>query len=330
MHNPGVQPDVIKKHVARHIVSIDRNIDKYGAITDESIKDLHDAFSWLPQLRPQFTAGRSHVAENRRRYMNSHYELEKLRDIAEEDIVRLLAHRAPGEEYKAIHPPLEEMVEPDCAVRQMVEPTEGAKAGDRIKYVQYTDSMFFAPITPYLRAQNAYIRYRGVDIGVYSGRTIIEGRERDIEKIAKEQINSVLFDVARTGLRGRRVYGHSVRLDADGMMYDALRRWSVDERTKEVTYVKDMIGGAMDKEVVMGKPLPEADLLKKTAMYRNAQGGVWQEADDPESMDVCAEIHWKRTVGGFQPWKNISEIKGGKKDIGVKNLKLFVPRGGVE
>jgi CHAT domain-containing protein len=47
-------------------------------------------------------------------------------------------------------------------------------------------------------------------------------------------------------------------------------------------------------------------------------------------MDVCAEIHWKRTVGGFQPWKNISEIKGGKKDIGVKNLKLFVPRGGVE
>jgi hypothetical protein len=65
-------------------------------------------------------------------------------------------------------------------------------------------------------------------------------------------------------------------------------------------------------------------------MYRNAQGGVWQEVDDPESMDVCAEIHWKRTVGGFQPWKKISDIKGGKKDVGVKNLKLFVPRGGVE
>ena len=121
----------------------------------------------------------------------------------------------------------------------------------------------------------------------------------------------------------------AVRLDADGMMFDALRRWSVDERTKEVTYVKDMIGGAMDKEVVMGKPLPEADLLKRTCMYRNAQGGVWQEEDDPESMDVVAEIHWKRTVGGFQPWKKISEMKGGKKDIGVKNLKLFVPRGGV-
>lgn len=278
---------------------------------------------------PQYCQGKTHIADTRRKYMNPNVKLEKLRDIAEEDIVRLLAHRAPGEEYKSIHPPLEEMEEPDCAVRQMVEPTEGAKAGDRIRYVQYTDSMFFSPITPYLRAQSAFNRYRGIDPGVLSGRVIIEARERDVEKIAKETLDSELFDTARTGLRGRTVHGHAVRLDADGMMFDALRRWSVDERTKEVTYVKDMIGGAMDKEVVLGKPLPEADLLKRTCMYRNAQGGVWQEEDDPESMDVCAEIHWKRTVGGFQPWKKISEIKGGKKDIGVKNLKLFVPRGGV-
>ena len=277
----------------------------------------------------QYCQGKTHIADTRRKFMNPDVKLEKLRDIAEEDIVRLLAHRAPGEEYKSIHPPLEEMEEPDCAVRQMVEPTEGAKAGDRIRYVQYTDSMFFSPITPYLRAQSAFNRYRGIDPGVLSGRTIIESRERDIEKIAKETVDCEFYDTARTGLRGRTVHGHAVRLDADGMMFDALRRWSVDERTKEVTYVKDMIGGAMDKEVVMGKPLPEADLLKRTCMYRNAQGGVWQEEDDPESMDVCAEIHWKRTVGGFQPWKNISQIKGGKKDVGVKNLKLFVPRGGV-
>ena len=26
----------------------------------------------------------------------------------------------------------------------------------------------------------------------------------------------------------------------------------------------------------------------------------------------------------------MSEIKGGKKEVGVKDLKLFVPRGGVE
>ena len=278
---------------------------------------------------PQFTAGSSHVAETRRKYMDPDYNLEKLRDIEEEDVVRLLAHRAPGEEYKSIHPPLEEMEEPDCVVRQMVEPTEGAKAGDRIKYVQFTDSMQFAPITPRQRACSAYNRYRGVDIGVSSGGTILMARERDIEKIAKELIDSETFDTARTGLRGRRVHGHSVRLDANGMMFDALRRWARDERTGEVSYVKDMIGGAMDKEVTLGKPMSEDDLRKRTTMYRNARGGVWQEVDDPESMDVCAEIHWKRTVGGFQPWKKMEEIKGGKRDIGVKDLKLFFPIRGV-
>ena len=279
---------------------------------------------------PQFWPGSSFVAENRRKYMNPEYKFEKLRDIPEEDVVRLLAHRAPGEEYKSIHPPLEEMEEPECAVREMVEPTEGAKAGDRIRYNQFTDSMFFAPITPRQRAVAYYCRWRGIDVGVLSGRTIIEARERDVEKIAKELLDSETYDTARTGLRGRTVHGHAVRLDERGMMFDALRRWAFDESTGEVKYVKDMIGGAMDKEVVLGKPLPEDELRKRTTMYRNAQGGVWQEADDPESMDVCSEIHWKRTVAGFQPWKKIAEVKGGKKDVGVKDLKLFVPRGGVE
>ncbi len=279
---------------------------------------------------PQYTAGKSHVADNRRKYMDPGYKLEKLRDIAEEDVVRLLAHRAPGEDYKSIHPPLEEMEEPECAVREMVEPTEGAKAGDRIRYMQWTDSMQFAPITPRQRAWAGYNRYRGVDIGVLSGRTITEGRERDIEKMTKEQLDSELTDTARTGMRGRTVHGHAVRLDEHGMMFDALRRWSQEPDTGDVRYVKDMIGGAMDKEVTLGKPLPEDELLKRTTMYRNAAGGLWQEEDDPESMDVCMQIHWKRTVGGFQPWRKMSEIKGGKKDIGVGKFKLYVPRGGVE
>ena len=280
---------------------------------------------------PQFTAGSSHIAENRRNYMDRNYTLEKLRDIEEEDVVRLLAHRAPGEEYKSIHPPLEEMEEPECAVREMVEPTEGAKAGDRIRYVRFIDSMQFAPITPRQRAWSAYNRYRGVDIGVSSGSTIIEARERDIEKISKELIDGETFDTARTGLRGRTVGGHAIRLDENGMMFDALRRWAMDERTGEVSYGKDMIGGVMDKEVVLGKPLPEDELHKRTTMYRWNPGreGFWQEVDDPESMDVTAWIHWKRTVGGFQPWKKMEEIKGGKKDVGVKDLKLFFPIRGV-
>ena len=52
LHNPGVPPDLIKKHVARHIDIIDKNIEKYGAITDDSIKDLHAVLSRLPRLNP--------------------------------------------------------------------------------------------------------------------------------------------------------------------------------------------------------------------------------------------------------------------------------------
>ena len=279
---------------------------------------------------PQYVAGTSHVAENKRKFANPEYKLEKLRDIAEEDVVRLLAHRAPGEEYKSIHPPLEEMEEPECVVREMVEPTEGAKAGDRLRYVQFTDSMQFAPLTPRWRPMVYYNRYRGIDVGVLSGRTIIEGRERDVEKISKELLDSETFDTARTGLRGRTVHGHAVRLDERGMMFDALRRWATDPSTGEVKYVKDMIGGAMDKEVTLGKPLPDDELLKRTTMYRNAAGGLHIEEDDPECVDVTAEIHWKRTVAGFQPWKKMADIPGGKKDVGVGKFKLFTPRGGVE
>ena len=278
---------------------------------------------------PQFTFGKSHVANTRRKYMDPKKKLEKLRDVPEEDVVRLLAHRAPGEAYKSIHPPIEEMEEPECAVREMVKPTPGAAAGDRIRYVQFTDSMQFAPITPRMRAMMYYNRWRGIDAGVLSGRTIVEARERDVEKLTKELLDSETFDTARTGLRGRTVHGHSVRLDERGMMFDALRRWAFDATTGEVKYVKDMVGGAMDKEVTLGKPLPDEELKKRTAMYRNAMGGVWMEGDDPELADVVSEIHWNRTWGGFQPFIKREQIKGNK-GIGVKAMKLYVPRGGVE
>lgn len=278
---------------------------------------------------PQFTPGKSIIGENRRKFMDPSKKLEKLRDISEEDVVRLLAHRAPGEEYKSIHPPIAEMEEPECAVREMVEPTEGAKAGDRIRYVQFTDSMQFGPTTPRMRPMMWYNRHRGIDVGVLSGRTIMEGRERDIEKITKEYLDNETYDTARSGLRGRSVHGHSLRLDPNGIMFDALRRWAYDEKAGVVKYVKDMVGGAMDKEVTLGKPLPEADLKKRTTMFRNAQGGVWMEGDDPEVADVISEIHWNRTCGGFQPFTKRSDIKGNK-DVGVKGMKLYTPRGGVE
>ena len=207
----------------------------------------------------------SHVAESTRMSTYPEYSLWKLGVIKERDVVKLLAHRARKEEWKRIHSPLEGMVKPEYTVREMVEPTEGAKAGDRIRYVQFTGSMQSAPRTPYPRAGVAYNRYKGIDTGVLTGRTITEARERDIEKIAKE----------------------------------------------------------MDKEVTLGKPLPEDELLKRTMMYRNAAVGLWQEEDDLKSMDVTSEIHWKRTVAGFQPWKKVAEIKSRKKDVGVKDLELF-------
>ena len=46
-------------------------------------------------------------------------------------------------------------------------------------------------------------------------------------------------------------------------MFDALCRCT-RESTKGVKYVKDMIGGVMDKEVTLGKSLPEDKLLKGT------------------------------------------------------------------
>ena len=277
---------------------------------------------------PQFTPGNSIIGQNRRKFMDPSKKLEKLRDVAEEDVVRLLGHRAPGEAYKSIHPPIEELEEPDCSVREMVKPTPGAAAGDRIRYVQFTDSMFFAPATPRIRPMMWYNRYRGVDPGVLSGRTIIEARERDVEAISKEYIDNETFDTAKTGLRGRTVHGHSIRLDEDGVMFDALRRWA-REPNGDIKYVKDMVGGAMDKEVLLGKPLSDDELRKRTTTFRNAQGGTWMEEDDPEVGDVVSEIHWNRTWGGFQPFIARSDIAGDK-GVGVKGMKLYTPRGGVE
>jgi methyl-coenzyme M reductase gamma subunit len=41
----------------------------------------------------------------------------QLREISDEDVVKILGHRAPGEEYPSVHPPLEERDEPEDAVR---------------------------------------------------------------------------------------------------------------------------------------------------------------------------------------------------------------------
>jgi methyl-coenzyme M reductase gamma subunit len=248
--------------------------------------------------KPQFGPGSSVVAENRRKYMNPGYKLEKMRDLSDEDIVLLMGHRAPGAAYPTSHPPLAEQQEPDCPVRKLVTATDGAKAGDRVRYIQFTDSMFFAPTHPYERSYLESYRFRGVDPGTLSGRQIVECRERDLEKYAKELVNTELFDPARTGIRGATVHGHSLRLAEDGMMFDMLQRCVLDKKSNMVKYVKNQIGEPLDKEVKAGKPNDDKWLKAHTTIYK--LGGV-PYRDDAETIEWVQRIHSLRTKYGFMP-----------------------------
>lgn len=246
----------------------------------------------------QFYPGTSKVAENRRRFSNPDVELEKLREISDEDVVNILGHRAPGEEYPSVHPPLEEMDEPDDVIRDMVVPLDGAKAGDRVRYIQFTDSMYFAPAQPFLRSRAYLCRFRGADAGTLSGRQILETRERDLEKYSKELLETEWFDPARTGIRGKTVHGHSLRLDEDGMMFDMLRRLVFDKATGNVEAVKNQIGDELDEPINMGEPLAESVLKEKTTIYRK-DGEAYR--DDVDAVEILHRIHVLRSQGGFSP-----------------------------
>ena len=248
-------------------------------------------------FKPQYGPGTTKVAENRRNYMNPEYKLQKVRDITDEDIVLLMGHRAPGAAYPTAHPPLAEAGEPKCPIRKLVTPLEGAKAGDRVRYIQFADSMQFAPCHPYLRSYLESYRYRGVDPGTLSGRQIVECRERDLEKVAKELVATEIFDPARTGIRGATVHGHSLRLDEDGMMFDMLSRRILDKGT--VKYVKNMIAEPLDKAVNVGKPMDDKWLKAHTTIYNSNGGTGFRE--DKEYVEFVQTVHSLRTKYGFMP-----------------------------
>ncbi|MCP8311140.1 MAG: coenzyme-B sulfoethylthiotransferase subunit gamma [Candidatus Methylarchaceae archaeon HK01M] len=247
---------------------------------------------------PQFYPGTTQPAVNRSKYINPRYTWEKLRSISDEDIVTLLGHRKPGEAYSTVHPPLEEMKEPDCPIRKLVEPTPGAKAGDRVRYVQLTDSVYLSPMAPYVRTWAVNWRYRGLDAGVLSGRNPIEGRERDVEKATKELIETEVFDPARTAVRGYTVHGHALRLDENGLMFDAVRRYAFDKEKGVVTYIKDQIGVPLDKNVEVGKPLPEEELKKRTVQFRADHIKI---TDDKDLLGFINRIFELRARSGFNP-----------------------------
>jgi methyl-coenzyme M reductase gamma subunit len=229
--------------------------------------------------------------------MNPGYKLQKVRDVSDEDIVLLMGHRAPGAAYPTAHPPLAEAGEPKCPIRKIVVPLDGAKAGDRVRYIQFADSMQFAPCHPYLRSYLEAYRYRGCDPGTLSGRQIVECRERDLEKIAKELVETEIFDGARTGIRGATVHGHSLRLNEDGMMFDMLQRFVLDKGI--VKYVKNQIGEPLDKPVVIGKPMDDKWLKAHTTIYNSLGGTPFR--DDKEYIEYVQTIHSLRTKYGFMP-----------------------------
>jgi methyl-coenzyme M reductase gamma subunit len=249
--------------------------------------------------KPQYGPGSTAIAENRRKQMDPTKKLEKLRDISDKDIVLMMGHRAPGSAYPTSHPPLSEQQEPACPMRKLVTPTDGAKAGDRIRYIQFTDSMYNAPCQPYQRSYLESYRFRGMDPGTLSGRQIIECRERDLEKYAKDLVNTELFDPARTGIRGCTVHGHSLRLDENGMMFDMLARTAYDKKAGAVKIVKDQVGVPLDTEVKVGKPADEKWLKAHTTMYHSVAGTGFRQ--DEEYVEYVQRIHSLRVKYGFMP-----------------------------
>jgi len=247
---------------------------------------------------PQYGPGTSVVAENRRRQMNPNIQLDKVRDVTDEDVVLILGHRAPGSAYPTAHPPLAEQQEPDCPIRKIVTPTEGAKAGDRVRYIQFADSMYNAPSQPYQRTYTECYRFRGIDPGTLSGRQIVECRERDLEQYAKLLIESEMFDPALVSARGATVHGHSLRLAEDGMMFDMLQRCVLGD-DGVVRYVKDQIGVPLDRAVEVGKPMDDEWVKAHTPIFHSLFGHKYR--DDTEYIEYVQRIHSLRTKYGFMP-----------------------------
>jgi methyl-coenzyme M reductase gamma subunit len=216
-----------------------------------------------------------------------------------------MGHRQPGEDYKTVHPPLEEMDMPEDFVRDIVEPMSGAKEGHRIRYIQFADSMYNAPAQPYDRARTYMWRFRGVDTGTLSGRQVIEMRESNLEEMSKNFcIDTAFFDPATCGMRGATVHGHSLRLDENGLMFDALQRYVFDEKTGHVLYVKDQVGRPLDEPVDFGEPLSTEKLKEITTIYRKDSIAM---RDDEEIVTVVKRIHRARTLGGYMPTEKIFE-----------------------
>ncbi len=252
----------------------------------------------IKKYKPQLYPGPDEVSERRRFAMDASRRLKRFRSIPDDNLVMLLGHRHPGELYLSIHPPLDELVEKYDPVKNIVEPTPGARAGDRIRFILFTDSVYYPPMAPWLRARAYLNRYRGIDTVVYSSRQLLEMRERDLEAVSKELIETNLFDPGRVAIRGLTTHGHSLRLDEDGLMFDARRRYKFDKEIGEVVYIKNAQAEILDMPIPVGRPMSEREARGQDVTYR------WDVApykSRTEIMSVIARYGTARIIGGYNP-----------------------------
>lgn len=258
------------------------------------VKEIKEREKFEPQIYP----GKDEVSERRRKLWDKRRRLIKYRDVSDDDITRLLGHRAVGALYVSVHPPLEELIEPYDPIKSLVTPTPGARAGDRIRFVQFSDSFWHPPITPYARQRFYFSRFRGVDVVCYSGRSLLEMRERDLEAATKVLLETEVFNPARVALKGITVHGHSLRLDEDGLMFDARRRYIYDKETGEVVYIKDQLGRVIDEPVPVGRPFSEEECRKLSITY---SWDTRQFKSRTEVLEVISRAGRLRVLAGFNP-----------------------------
>ncbi len=242
--------------------------------------------------------GTDRVAERRRTILDKDTKLKRLREVSDDDLVVLLGHRNPGEQYRSVHPPLDELKEIEDPIRDLIEPTPGAQSGDKIRYIQFTDSVHHSPITPVFRGRMYHTRYRGVDTICYSGRELMEARERDLEKYAKELIETEVFDTARTAIRGITVHGSAMRLDEDGLMFDARQRYRYDRANNTVLYTKNQMAIPINRPIPIGAPGKEKDLIANSIIYGISTVGY---RDAEELWEVTGKLMEENVKGGLNP-----------------------------
>ncbi|MDY6966507.1 MAG: coenzyme-B sulfoethylthiotransferase subunit gamma [Halobacteriota archaeon] len=261
------------------------------AKASEKIKDFDE-------YKIQYYPGSDKVSERRRKLCDKSRRLVKFRAIPDDNLVLLLGHRLTGESYVSVHPPLDELVEKYDPIKEVVDPTPGARAGDRIRFIQFTDSVYYPPIAPWLRTRMYLSRYRGIDTVVYSSRHLLEMRERDLEATSKQLLETEVFNPARTAIRGITVHGSSLRLSEEGLMFDARRRYKLEEETGEVVYTKNQHAYVLDLPISVGRPLTERESRRDDVTYR------WDAAPFGARTEVHAVLSRyiaNRVLSGFNP-----------------------------